>query len=158
MWNFLKYYILLFFFDYEIEEEYISEKDSSQNTQHFLINKKKIITIILILIFLSGWFFFYPFQIPDVFNTSFFEKNLWEELKNCTDNETFDKIFQHVQNIYENPYYRQKELNCLRFIQWTNLLNNAENSVELKECIEKLINQIEKDFKNKDVTKYTSYK
>jgi len=152
MWEFLKYYILFFFFDYEVEEENTLSKEKTdllKNDQYFLINKKKIIGIILILIFLLSWGYFFSFQIFT------FEKNIWTELKNYTDKETFNEIFQHVQNIYEDPYYRQKGLNYLRYIQLTNIINNTENSIQLKDCIEKLIDQIEKDFK--DIKKYTSY-
>jgi hypothetical protein len=158
MWKIFINFILMFFFGYENDEELQTEEtiDNLKNDQHFLSNKKKIIGIILILIFLFGWGYYFNFTIPNPFSSQSLEMDLWMQLKNYTDTETFNKISEHIQHIYENPYYRQKELNGLRFIQWTNLLKKTENSEELKESIEILINQIEQEFQNDP--KYTSYK
>lgn len=152
MWKFL-INIFFKFLGFEIDEEILdfSEEKKITNDQNITeesyFSKKKIILILLLMIFF-GISYYILFNIETT-------ENIWDQLKNCTDTETFNKIYQHVQNIYENPYFRQKDLNILRFIQLETLLKYGNNE-EFKNCMDNLFEQIEKDLK--DVKKYTSYK
>lgn len=143
----------MYFFNFENDYEkelFLNDEKEEQNNEPFLNKKKKLILIILflILIFSLGYYIYF---LPNIN-----ENDLLNQLKASTDIETYNKIIKHIKNIYENPYYSIKELNQLRFIQWTNLITKAENYEELVKCIEQLIEKAEKDLFNEK--KYTSYK